>query len=89
MKGRYPIYNYKTNFEPSIKIDTITNDDVIEPTTYSIQREWALKVAEAYDEKLFSEIVKLAREEGYTDVTILDKEFIITAIKNEIERRNK
>ena len=77
MNNRYPIYNYKTNFEPDIKINTITSDDVIELTTYNIQHEWALKVAEAYDEKLFSEIVKLAGEAGYTDVTILDKEFII------------
>lgn len=97
MEGRYPLYNYKTQdiLEPKIKdnkifhADKITRNDVLDATTYSIQREWALKVAEAYDEKLFSEIIKLAREAGITDVTILDKEFIITAIKNEMERRNK
>ena len=47
----------------------------------------AFKIAEAYDEEIFSQIVEIARLEGYTDVTILDKEFIISAIKHEKERR--
>ena len=89
MKGRYPIYNYKTEnvLEPIRKVEKITLDDTLELTNYNVCRDMAFKIAEAYDEEIFSQIVEIARLEGYTDVTILDKEFIISAIKHEKERR--
>ena len=50
-------------------------------------RKYVIKVAELYDNALYEAIAKIAKEEGFTDLTIIDKEFVVTALKNEIKRR--
>lgn len=47
----------------------------------------AARVVEKADDVIVDAIIKEAAAEGVTDLFLIDKEFIITAIKNEMVRR--
>ena len=63
----------------------LTNDD-IEETTYELHNEFLVKCVDLLDKEIVNAIVNAARENGVTDVYLIDKEFILRAIKNELER---
>ena len=63
----------------------LTNDD-IEETTYELHNEFLVRCVDLLDKEIVNAIVDTARENGVTDVYLIDKEFILRAIKNEFER---
>ena len=63
----------------------LTNDD-IEETTYELHNEFLVRCVDLLDKEIVNAIVDTARKNGVTDVYLIDKEFILRAIKNELER---
>lgn len=45
------------------------------------------KVINMADEAIYSAIIEEAKEAGVTDLFLIDKEFVLTALTNEMERR--
>lgn len=77
--GKHFMFEPKTN----VRCDELNN------YIYSIQKNIYTTVAEEYDNVIFEKICETAKEAGFTDAYILNKEFIITAIQNELNRRQK
>ena len=73
-------YNYQN---PSYY--KLTNDD-IEETTYELHNKFLVRCVDLLDKQIVNAIVNTARENGITDVYLIDKEFILRAIKNELKR---
>ena len=48
----------------------------------------AIQRVENFDNVIMSEIIKIAKEQGYTDLVLIDKEFVVEALKREMARRN-
>lgn len=59
----------------------------LEESPCVFERKVAMQVAESFDNAVMAKMVEIAREEGFTDLVLIDKEFVVTALKNEIERR--
>ena len=66
----------------------IGTSDVFEYSN-TFERKLAIQIAESFDNEIMARITEIAREEGFTDLVLIDKEFVVTALKNEFERRNK
>lgn len=64
------------------------NNDILEgnDTTYTLHKEILAQCVDLADREIVNAIVDAARENGVTDVYLIDKEFILRAIKNELER---
>ena len=62
------------------------NNDDIEEVTYELHKEFLVRCVDLLDKEIVNAIVDTARENGVTDVYLIDKEFILRAIKNELER---
>ena len=62
------------------------NKDDIEEITYELHNEFLVRCVDILDKEIVNAIVDAARENGVTDVYLIDKEFILRAIKNELER---
>ena len=60
--------------------------DGIEVTSYDLHSVFRVKRVDLLDKVIVNAIVNAARENGITDVYLIDKEFILSAIKNELER---
>lgn len=58
-----------------------------EPYTATLQRALMAQVVKHQDKVLCDAIIKYATENGYTDLFLIDEEFIRSAIIHEIERR--
>ena len=56
---------------------------------YSVVRENVVKIVKKTDDYIYSEILKWAKENGYTDIFLIDEDFIKTAFENELKRRTK
>ena len=63
----------------------LTNDD-LEEITYTLHNEFLVECVDLLDKEIVNAIVNTALENGVTDVYLIDKEFILRAIKNELER---
>lgn len=50
------------------------------------KRNVAVRVADMLDNEIMSAIVNLARENGITDLIVLDKKFVLDALKEKMER---
>lgn len=46
-----------------------------------------VKTLENFDNTIMSEIIKIAKEQGYTDLMLINKEFVVEALKREMARR--
>lgn len=62
----------------------IVNDvsSVVQEITYKFQTE----VVDMVDQDILSAIIKTARENGITDLLILDKQFVLDALREKLER---
>lgn len=80
-EGYHPIEHIDVNAELGIG-DIV--DDAIEYV-----RKSCIQSVKAFDEKLIDEILRVARENNVTDLWLIDEEFVITAMKNEIKRRRR
>ena len=65
------------------------NNDDIEEVTYELHNEFLVKCVDLLDREIVNAIIDAARENGVTEVYLIDKEFILRAIKNELERYYK
>lgn len=57
--------------------------------TYSLLKKIQVEVIDKTDRAIVDTIVKAAREAGVTDLYLLDKQFIIEAITEKMEREGK
>lgn len=75
----------------SLPIEEIKQGTIENPLEhiYSVVQETIAKIVKKTDEYLYSEILKWAKENGYTDIWLIDEEFIKTAFEREIRRRRK
>lgn len=58
-----------------------------ESPIYQITRKIHAEVLDMTDKTIVETVMRTAKECGVTDLYLIDKEFIVTAIKNELERR--
>ena len=61
------------------------NGDHISTLTSKI----AVCVGETMNQEFMAKILEIAEKNGITDLCVLDEEFIVTALQNEIERRKE
>lgn len=57
--------------------------------TLSISTKVVAEFVKKEDDYLINEIIKFAKSEGVSTLYLIDKEFVLTAFRNEIERRKK
>ena len=53
---------------------------------YQITNKLAVIAAEETDRAILDEIIRVAKSEGITDLIVLDKKFIVEAIREKMER---
>ena len=75
MPDYYPMYQF--NFPHEIKF---------EDPGFIVRRNISVQFADMLDNELMTGIVNLARENGITDLFVLDKKFVLDALKEKLER---
>ena len=55
----------------------------------SFIRKAAVRMAAAFDDFIASGIIEELKKEGYTDAYLVDKQFVIDAIKEKLERERE
>lgn len=88
-------FNYKPGYTP-LKVIELNPADITEMPMEEESRlraeiqyrinVVALKAADFFDQTVTDAIVKMAREEGITTLVLLDKEFVVAAIREKMER---
>ena len=71
----YPMYQF--NFPPEMSV---------EDPGFIVRRNISVQVANMLDNEIMTAIVNLARESGVTDLFVLDKKFVLDALKEKMER---
>ena len=56
---------------------------------YKLHEKIAANCMNLVDNEIVKAVVKAASEEGITDLILMDKDFVLRAIKNELERYYK
>jgi hypothetical protein len=84
IKGKYPIHHISLPNE--LCYEKIAD---FESTSFNIFHHVAIKIAESFDDAVLDKIKEIATEEGYDDLVLIDREFVVSALKHEIERRNQ
>ena len=59
----------------------------IDKNIYTITQKVQAQITDLSEKAIVQAIIDFAKEQGYTDLYLIDKEFIISAILHEIERR--
>lgn len=75
-----PLFQVRTN-------SIIDRDHMFDDQMLHVKHKIHAEVVNAVDQEIVSAIVKAAREAGVTDLILIDKEFILSAIQHEMERR--
>lgn len=75
MPDYYPMYRFNFPSEMSVK-----------DPGFIVRRNISVRFANMLDNELMTEIVNLARENGITDLFVLDKKFVLDALKEKLER---
>ena len=52
-------------------------------------RKLGVQIAEKVDNEIMAKIIEIAKEQGCTDLLLINKEFVAEAIEREMERRSK
>ena len=76
----YPFEHYQFEVTPKINV----NDDV-----YSVQRKVLAQCVDMADDAIVRAVVDVAREEGISDLYLLDKTFVINALTKAIKEYNE
>ena len=71
----YPMHQF--NFPPEMSV---------EDPGFIVRRNISVQFANMLDNEFMTEIVNLARENGITDLFVLDKKFVLDALKEKMER---
>jgi hypothetical protein len=72
---------------PMMKVPINAPQLNVENDIYELTRKVMVTVVKDTDEAIMNAIIQAAREEGVTDLYLIDGEFIVSAIKHEMERR--
>ena len=56
---------------------------------YKLHKKIGVSCMSLVDNEIVKAVVKAASEEGITDLILMDKDFVLRAIKNELERYYK
>lgn len=72
-----------------VKIDLKTPELVVEDGVYKMVSKFGVKMTEQMEEAVFDAILETAIEEGLDTVIILNKQFIVDAIREKLERETK
>ena len=64
-------------------------DGSSEASSFAMAKRMVVEFAKATDQALLQAIIARAREEGISDLYVLDDEFIIGAIREKIEREEQ
>ena len=78
MPDYYPMYQF--NFPPEMSV---------EDPGFIARRNISVQFANMLDNELMTGIVNLARENGITDLFVLDKKFVLDALKEKMEREGR
>lgn len=65
-------------------ITSIEIADISELITF---RKVSCEIAESFDNMIMKKVIEIAREQGLTDLWLINKEFVVEALKREVERR--
>jgi hypothetical protein len=79
--GVYPIEHVFVN-------DVLDIGD-LEDNVFGYMHKAVIQAVKAHDEKMMDEILRVAKENGVTDLWLIDEEFVLTALKREIKRRRR
>lgn len=81
--------NWNPKINPMMQVRTNPRDMQLddEAGVYTIKSKIVAEVANALDSEIVNAIVRAAQEAGVTDLILIDKEFILSAIQHEMERR--
>jgi hypothetical protein len=71
-----------------IRYVKLVPDDVVS-VDENVIRKIAIRVAKTYDKAIVDAVIDYAKNEGITDLYLLDDEFVTTALSREAERRKK
>lgn len=71
----YPMRQF--NFPPEM---------IVEDPGFIVRRNISVQFANILDNEFVNGIVNLARENGITDLFVLDKKFVLDALKEKLER---
>lgn len=58
----------------------------VEDPGFIVRKNISVQVANMLDNEIMTAIVNLARENGITDLFVLDKKFVLDALKEKLER---
>ena len=78
----HPFQHFKLN---NARIEEFNQEREI----YKLHEKIAANCMNIVDNEIVKAVVKAAREEGITDLILMDKGFVLRAIKNELERYYK
>lgn len=87
-------YKFKLSEKAKQTVKELTNSPIAIIKTVDICelapfRKLAFEIAESLDNKIMEKVIEIAREQGYTDLCLINKEFVVEALKREVERRSK
>lgn len=77
-------YLQRIRFKSNDIIDYNADDESL-----LIKHKIVSKIIDTTDKMLVDSMIKFAEENGYTDLYLIDKDFLQSAILNEIQRRKK
>lgn len=76
----YPFEHYQFEVTPKINVD----DGV-----YSVQQKVLAQCVDMVDDAIVQAVVDVAREEGISDLYLLDKTFVVNALTKAIKEYNE
>jgi hypothetical protein len=72
-----------------MKYYSLLRDAEVDCAKFSVVQQAAVIIAESFDNAIIQTIIDFAKQEGITDLFLIDKEFVKTALLREIERRTE
>lgn len=72
-----------------MKYYSLQRDAEVDCAKFSVVQQVSVMIAESFDNAVIQTIIDFAKQEGITDLFLIDKEFVKTALLREIERRKK
>lgn len=68
---------------------SLPSEAEVECAEFRVVQQVAAMLAESFDNAVIHTIIDFAKQEGITDLFLIDKEFVKTALLREIERRKE
>lgn len=84
MSDYYPMHQF--NFPPKPKDIKLLNDSLDENVRLEIVRKVEVKLIDMMDQLILDEVIRAADEAGITDLFVLDKRFVLDALREKMER---